>query len=86
MTRLIEGKVNEMSTATLPKIVEIIEGNRDTPSGFVAEYEGVRYTCVSEGAEMLMDEAKEIGCATGRHFTQVLPRLLEQHLKKGTVH
>ena len=78
--------MNKMSEASAIRIVEIIEGDRDVLSGFVAEYEGVRYVYVSEESELLMDEAREIGYAPGRPSTQVLSRLLEEHLRQETLH
>jgi len=75
-----------MTAASAVKIVEIIEGDRDAPSGFVAEHEGVQRVYASEEYELLMDEAKELGYATGRHFTQVLSQLLEQRLRQRSLH
>lgn len=78
--------MNDMPVANDVKIVEIIEGDMTAPSGFVAEYKGVRRVYITEEYELLMDRAKEIGYATDRHFTQVLPLLLEQHLAQKSLH
>lgn len=66
-------------------LMEVIEGDLTTPSGFAVRLRGREHRFVSDESESLLDEAKEIAYRSGRPFWNVLAEQLRWWLPEHGV-